>query len=60
MHIREEDRREAVKHYINIVIAGHIASDSLGMNLILDKLEERGVEIIPCSGLIRESRAKKN
>jgi hypothetical protein len=60
MHIREEDRREAVKHYINIVIAGHIASDSLGMNLILDKFEEQGIEIVPCSGLIRESRVKKN
>ena len=56
MHIREEDRKEAVKHYINVVIAGHIASDSLGLNIILDKLEKSGVEIIPCSGLIRYSR----
>jgi hypothetical protein len=59
MHIREENREEAVKHYINVVIAGHIASDSLGMNIIMDKLEKAGIEIIPCSGYIRYSRARK-
>lgn len=58
MHIREEDRKEAMKHYINVVVAGHIASDSLGLNLIFDKMEERGIEIVPCSGLIRHSRNK--
>lgn len=56
MHIGEEDRIEAIKHYINIVIAGHIASDSLGLNIIMDKLEKNGIEIIPCSGFIRFSR----
>lgn len=59
MHIGEDSRKEAEAHHINVVIAGHIASDSLGMNLILDKLEEKGIEIIPCSGLIRVSRVKK-
>lgn len=58
MHVGDEDRLEAVKHYINIVIAGHIASDSLGLNLILDELEKKGIEIIPCSGFIRYSRVK--
>jgi putative NIF3 family GTP cyclohydrolase 1 type 2 len=58
MHIREEDRDEAVKHYINVVIAGHIASDSLGLNIIMDELEKKGVEIVPCSGYIRHSRKK--
>lgn len=60
MHLGEKHREEAAKHYINIVIAGHIASDSIGMNIILDKLETRGIEIIPCSGLIRYSRNKKS
>jgi putative NIF3 family GTP cyclohydrolase 1 type 2 len=58
MHIGEKHREEAVKHYINVVIAGHIASDSLGMNLVMDKLEKAGIEIIPCSGFIRHSRNK--
>ena len=38
------------------MIAGHIASDSLGMNLFLDKVAAAGIEIIPCSGLIRVER----
>ena len=56
MHASEEHRKEAQKHHINLVIAGHMSSDSLGMNLLLDKFEAQGVEIVPCSGLIRVSR----
>lgn len=56
MHISEEHKKEAEKAHINVVIAGHISSDSLGMNLFLDELEKKGIEIIPCSGLIRVSR----
>lgn len=58
MHVGEEDRDEAIKHYVNIVIAGHIASDSLGLNIIMDHLEKAGTEIVPCSGYIRYSRNK--
>lgn len=58
MHINEKNREEAAKHFVNVVIAGHIASDSIGMNLLLDKLEKSGIEIIPCGGLIRYSRNK--
>jgi len=58
MHISEEHRKEAEKHHINVVVAGHIASDSLGMNLFLDELEQRGVEILTCSGLIRVNHQK--
>ncbi len=56
MHISEEHKKEAEAANINVVIAGHISSDSLGMNLFLDELEKRDIEIIPCSGLIRISR----
>lgn len=58
MHMSDKHREEAEKHHINVVIAGHIASDSLGMNLLLDGLEDKGVEIIPCSGLIRHKRSQ--
>lgn len=58
MHISEESRKEAEASHLNIVIAGHMSSDSLGVNLFLDELEKRGIEIIPCSGLIRVSRNK--
>lgn len=56
MHMSDKHRKEAEKSHLNVVIAGHIASDSLGMNMLLDGLEARGIEIIPCSGLIRHKR----
>lgn len=56
MHASEEHRTEAEKHHLNLVIAGHISSDSLGMNLLLDEVEKQGVSILPCSGLIRVKR----
>lgn len=59
MHMNEEWKKEAEKAHINVIIAGHISSDSIGMNLFLDELEKRGIEIIPCSGLIRIKRFKK-
>lgn len=57
MHISEEHKKQAEDSHINVVIAGHISSDSLGMNLFLDELEKQGIQIIPCSGLIRASRS---
>lgn len=56
MHMSEEYKKQAEKHHLNVIIAGHIASDSIGMNLFLDELEKKGIEIIPCSGLIRVKR----
>ena len=58
MHMGEEHRKEAEKYHINVVIAGHMASDSLGMNLFLDELEKKGIEVVPVSGLIRVKRFK--
>ena len=56
MHMEEDFREEAQKHHLNVVIAGHMSSDSLGVNLFLDELEKRGIEIVPCSGLTRVAR----
>ncbi|WP_031516065.1 NGG1p interacting factor 3 protein, NIF3 [Desulfofalx alkaliphila] len=56
MHISEKHRKEAEKNHVNVIIAGHMASDSLGLNLILDKLEEGGIEIVPTAGLLRHKR----
>ena len=36
MHIPDEHRKEAEENKMNVVIAGHISSDTLGMNLVLD------------------------
>ncbi|MBI2327350.1 NGG1p interacting factor NIF3 [Candidatus Curtissbacteria bacterium] len=56
MHTSEEHREEAKKHHINLIIAGHMVSDSIGANLFLDELEKRGIQVVPASGLIRVSR----
>jgi len=58
MHISEEHKKEAEAAHINVVIAGHISSDSLGVNLFLDELQKKGIEIVPCSGFTRFSRNK--
>lgn len=59
MHISEEHKKEAELAHVNIVIAGHISSDSLGVNLLMDELEKQGIEIVSCSGFTRFSRAKE-
>jgi len=56
MHIGEKHRKEAEKNHINVIIAGHMASDSLGMNLVLDEFAKQGVEIMTCAGLTRVAR----
>lgn len=59
MHQSEENRREAQASHINVIVAGHLASDSLGMNLFLDELEKKGIEIVPCGGFVRVSRVNR-
>lgn len=56
MHIGEKHRKEAEKNHLNVIIAGHMASDSLGMNLVMDEISKRGVEVIACSGFTRFPR----
>ncbi len=57
MHLGEEHRKEAEKNHLNVVIAGHISSDNLGLNLLLDEiLRESSIRIIECSGFNRVSR----
>lgn len=60
MHMKAEHLQKVSEVQMNVVIAGHISSDSLGMNLYLDELEKKGIEIVPCGGLMRVSRVKKN
>ncbi|MCE5192059.1 MAG: NGG1p interacting factor NIF3 [Actinomycetia bacterium] len=56
MHYSEEHRKHAEELKLNLVIAGHISSDTLGMNLVLDLIESEGVEIRCVSGMVRVSR----
>jgi putative NIF3 family GTP cyclohydrolase 1 type 2 len=59
MHQSEDHRKAAEEAHINVIVAGHISSDSIGMNLFLDALEKKGMEIIPFGGLIRINRNRK-
>jgi len=57
MHLGEEHFKAAKSEFINVVIAGHIASDTLGLNLVLDELQKiQPLNIIPCSGFVRIKR----
>ena len=60
MHLSEEHRKEAEKNYLNVVVAGHISSDNLGLNLLLDEISKGNpLKIIECSGFRRFSRLEK-
>lgn len=57
MHLSEEHRKEAEKNHVNVVIAGHIASDNLGLNLLLDRvIENNELQVLECSGFRRVNR----
>ncbi|MBI2595161.1 NGG1p interacting factor NIF3 [Candidatus Daviesbacteria bacterium] len=58
MHMPEESVQELKKMHVNVIDCGHMAADSIGANLFLDALEKKGVEVVPCSGLIRIRRQK--
>jgi len=59
MHIPESHRKLAEKNNINVIIAGHIASDAVGMNLLMDEVEAKGVKVYCCSGFYRVKRTDK-
>jgi putative NIF3 family GTP cyclohydrolase 1 type 2 len=57
MHISENHFKKIKSEYMNAIVAGHIASDNLGLNLILDKLEKKTkIDILECSGFRRYRR----
>jgi len=54
MHLGEEHFKKVKDANLNVVIAGHISSDTLGLNLLLDRIEEEeGLEVVSCSGFRR-------
>lgn len=59
MHLSEEHFKKAKDANLSVVIAGHISSDNLGLNLLLDRVERDAKEefqIISCSGFRRVKR----
>ncbi|MFH0790561.1 MAG: NGG1p interacting factor NIF3, partial [Candidatus Omnitrophota bacterium] len=57
MHLSEDHFKKVKDANLNVVIAGHISSDTLGLNLLLDNLEkEENFSITACSGFRRFKR----
>lgn len=57
MHLSEDHFSKAKPEHLNVIVAGHIASDNLGMNLLLDKIElHQKLDITCCSGFKRIKR----
>jgi putative NIF3 family GTP cyclohydrolase 1 type 2 len=57
MHLSEEHFRKVRDANLNVVIAGHISSDTLGLNLLLDRIvKKEKISIVSCSGFTRFDR----
>ena len=59
MHLSEEHFKKAKDANLNAIIAGHISSDTLGLNLLLDRIEKESREsfqVINSSGFVRVKR----
>lgn len=56
MHFPADHYEAAREAHINLVCSEHMPSDSLGVNQICDEWQKHGIEVLPCSGLIRCSR----
>ncbi len=57
MHISKDHLTRVKAEHINLINAGHMASDALGLNLLLDKLIRRSrIEVVSCSGFKRVKR----
>ena len=58
MHYSEEHKKHAEELKLNLVVAGHISSDVLGMNLVLDRIAALGeLEVVCASGMVRVKRS---
>ncbi|MDI6809318.1 MAG: NGG1p interacting factor NIF3 [Candidatus Eisenbacteria bacterium] len=59
MHMPEKSVEKAKEEKINVILAGHMASDTLGMNLVLDSVLQRDVEVLECAGFKRLERSRR-
>ncbi len=58
MHMSEKHLTKVKSEHLGVVIAGHIASDNLGLNLLFDKImkKSKSIEFVECSGFRRVRR----
>lgn len=54
MHVPNDVRQAIIDQNIgNVIVAGHMPSDSIGINLLINELEKKGIQITPMSGIMR-------
>ncbi len=57
MHFSERHLEKAKSEHVNIIIAGHMSSDNLGLNIMLDEIEKKEkLNIVEGSGFRRFKR----
>ena len=58
MHVTEKSLEKAKEHHVNMIKCSHMASDVIGINLMLDKLakHEKKLKVIELSGFMRVER----
>jgi len=60
MHLSEDALENAKKAHLNVVIAGHVSSDTLGLNLLFDEIEADGpLDFVNASGFERIRKAER-
>ena len=60
MHVTDKALEVAKEHHVNIIQCSHMASDAIGMNLIIDTWQKKGAKLtmLPVSGFVRVDRTK--
>jgi hypothetical protein len=58
MHFSEEALEKCKSAKLNVIVAGHIASDTLGLNLLLDQIEKEAGEELEVTGVSGFERIK--
>jgi putative NIF3 family GTP cyclohydrolase 1 type 2 len=61
MHATEKSLEEAKKHHVNVIQCSHMASDVIGMNLLLDEFVKMDPKLrfVEISGMYRYHRKGK-
>jgi putative NIF3 family GTP cyclohydrolase 1 type 2 len=57
IHCRPEDSKRLAKEYgeeKNLIVTGHIASDSIGINPYVARLREEGIDVTTLSGILSD------
>jgi len=53
MHLPEDVKKAVIEQNIgNVIVAGHMASDSIGINIFAEELKKRGLEVHKIGGII--------